>query len=88
MVFWSGSRDMSTHDSKQPGQCPGMPGPAGTYVLDYKAESHTHRLQGNRLYAMTDRVRGCFTPIYKGLSLCWKPCKAVKISNQIENTYV
>ena len=27
-VFASGSRDMSTHDSRKPGQCLGMPGPA------------------------------------------------------------
>ena len=27
----SGPHDMSTHDSKQPGQCLGMPGPAGAY---------------------------------------------------------
>ena len=25
--------DMNMHDSKQSGQCPGMPGPAGAYVF-------------------------------------------------------
>ena len=32
--FASGPHDMSTHDSKQPRQRPGMPGPAGAYGFE------------------------------------------------------
>ena len=38
-VFASGPHDMSTHDLKYPGQCPGMPGPAGAYARG--TTSHT-----------------------------------------------
>ena len=34
-VFMAGPRDMSTHDLKPPGQCLGMPGPAGAYDTIY-----------------------------------------------------
>ena len=34
-VFTAGPCDMSMHDLKLPGQCPGMPGLAGTYDTIY-----------------------------------------------------
>ena len=41
---------MSTHDSKSPGQCPGMPGSAGGYDVQCKLDVQVNIASDNQLY--------------------------------------